>query len=345
LRLVAQSAVVVCAAVFLSACSGGGGFIDDGTKFSSAEYGVAASPRLVKSGPVPKGGGRYQVGKPYKVAGKWYTPKDDPGYEATGSASWYGPNFHGRMTANGEVFDQNHLSAAHPTLPLPSYVRVFNMDNGRSTVVRVNDRGPYAHNRVIDVSKRTAEVLGFANQGTARVRVKYVGRAPLEGDDTDYLVASINSPNARMPSASSAPRSNGGGRPSPISREAGGLVGSFIGLFGYAENNPQEAEQLVSEAHAAAASVAGQPGALGKWQRSVDEKAAAVDISLGTYPDAGTAEEIARRFAFLGAVDATPATGRGGAIQLEVTHLKPGVTRSDLADMMRELGVAGAGSL
>ncbi len=104
------------------------------------------------------------------------------------------PNFHGRLTANGEIFDQNHLSAAHPTLPLPSYVRVTNMANGRSVVVRVNDRGPFAHGREIDLSSRTADVLDFKNQGTAKVRVQYVGRAPLKGDDTRFLMASINSP-------------------------------------------------------------------------------------------------------------------------------------------------------
>lgn len=194
------AAMLLLAAPLLSAC-GANLFsfadlshINNKTKFSSSKYGVAASPRLTTSSNVPKGGGRYQVGKPYKVAGKWYTPKEDPGYTATGMASWYGPNFHGRQTANGEIFDQYALTGAHPTLPLPSYVRVTNLDNRNSVIVRINDRGPYAHGRVIDLSKRTAEVLDFKQDGTAKVRVQYVGRAPLEGDDTRILMASLNAP-------------------------------------------------------------------------------------------------------------------------------------------------------
>lgn len=156
-------------------------------------YGVAPSPMVVGSGePVPKGGGRYQVGKPYRVAGKWYTPMEDPGnFEATGVASWYGPGFHGRRTANGEVFDQHSLSGAHPTLPLPSYVRVTNLTNGSSVIVRINDRGPYHGRRVIDVSRRAAEMLGFKARGMGRVRVQYVGLAPIEGDDAEVLAGTF----------------------------------------------------------------------------------------------------------------------------------------------------------
>ncbi len=134
--------------------------------------------------PVPKGGGYYQVGKPYQVAGQWYQPREDPAYDRVGSASWYGELFHGRRTANGEIYDMDRLSAAHPTLPLPTYARVTNLNNGRSIVVRVNDRGPYARDRIIDLSRRSAELLGFRGNGTATVRVKYLGRAPLNGDDS-----------------------------------------------------------------------------------------------------------------------------------------------------------------
>lgn len=116
-----------------------------------------------------------KVGRPYKIEGRWYVPARQDNYNQIGTASWYGPNFHGRPTANGEVFDQNALSAAHPTLPLPSYVKVTNLDNGRQAVVRVNDRGPFARDRILDLSKRSAEELGFINQGTARVRVEYLG--------------------------------------------------------------------------------------------------------------------------------------------------------------------------
>jgi len=134
--------------------------------------------------PVPKGGGVYSIGKPYQIAGLWYAPREDPGYDRVGSASWYGELFHGRRTANGEIYDMDRLSAAHPTLPLPVYARVTNLNNGRSIVVRINDRGPYARDRVIDLSRRSAELLGFRNHGTATVRVRYLGRAPLNGDDS-----------------------------------------------------------------------------------------------------------------------------------------------------------------
>ena len=141
--------------------------------------------RVVPLGqPVPKGGGVYQIGKPYQVGGLTYTPREDPGYDRVGNASWYGELFHGRRTANGEIYDMDRLSAAHPTLPLPVYARVTNLNNGRTIVVRINDRGPYARDRIIDLSRRSAELLGFRNNGTATVRVKYLGRAPLNGDDS-----------------------------------------------------------------------------------------------------------------------------------------------------------------
>ena len=169
-------------------CTGGPSLISK----IDPKYGVSASPRVVQPGqPVPKGGGTYRVGKPYVVAGKTYVPAEPDKYKAEGLASWYGDDFHGRLTANGEVFDMNSIAAAHPTLPMPSYVRVTNLDNKRSMVVRVNDRGPYHDNRVIDVSHRAADLLGFKNNGTARVRVEYVGRAPLEGSDDIQLASTL----------------------------------------------------------------------------------------------------------------------------------------------------------
>src|ERR1700761_7203462 len=164
-------------------------------KFASRidpRYGVSSSPRVVAFGePVPKGGGVYRVGKPYVVAGRLYVPEADTHYREDGLASWYGDDFHGRQTANGEVFDMDGLSAAHPTLPMPSYARVTNLSNGKSLIVRVNDRGPYHGNRLIDVSHKAAELLDFKGNGTARVRVEYVGRAPLEGSDDRQLMATL----------------------------------------------------------------------------------------------------------------------------------------------------------
>jgi len=155
-------------------------------------YGVAASPRVVQPGePVPKGGGTYRIGRPYLVAGRMYVPEENKSYRSEGLASWYGEDFHGRLTANGEVFDMAAISAAHPTLPMPCYVRVSNLDNRKSLIVRVNDRGPYHANREIDVSWKAAELLGFHRYGVAHVRVEYVAEAPLEGSDDRRLMATL----------------------------------------------------------------------------------------------------------------------------------------------------------
>lgn len=193
-----KTALGVCAlaasAMLLSACSSG-----PGNGKYDPKYGVSASARVAnKKGDFRKGGGHYKVGKPYKVAGRTYVPEHDPDYNKTGRASWYGDDFHGRLTANGEIFDMHDLTAAHPTLPLPSYARVTNLKNGRSVIVRINDRGPYAHNRIIDLSKRVAEVLDFKRDGIANVRVKYVGKARMDGQDRKYLEASYRGPGQRI---------------------------------------------------------------------------------------------------------------------------------------------------
>jgi rare lipoprotein A len=159
-------------------------------KFDS-KYGVKTSPRVIADGEAaPKGGGNYMVGKPYKIAGKTYYPSEQA-YSAVGMASWYGSDFHGRRTANGEVFDRTSISAAHPTMPLPSYARVTNLKNDRSIIVRVNDRGPYHGGRVMDVSQRTAEALDFKSAGTAKVKVEWVARANMGGDDDAMLLATL----------------------------------------------------------------------------------------------------------------------------------------------------------
>jgi len=146
------------------------------------------SPYYKGKGPIPMGGGRYMVGKPYQVAGRTFTPREDENYDKQGVASWYGPQFHRRMTSNGEWFDMAKLTAAHATLPLPCYVKVTNLENGREVVVRVNDRGPFVGTRVIDLSKGAAQVLGYQNKGTASVRVQYIGPAPLN-DNGSHLMA------------------------------------------------------------------------------------------------------------------------------------------------------------
>ena len=170
--LIGAFALLTAMAVLIAACS-------------KSERGPKLGKRVIPLGqPVPKGGGHYKVGNPYQINGRWYRPKEVRSYDRVGVASWYGELFHGRHTANGEIYDMMALTAAHPTLPLPVYARVTNLANGRSLVVRVNDRGPYAHDRIIDMSQRSAQILGFERQGTARVRVTYLGKAPLSGDDS-----------------------------------------------------------------------------------------------------------------------------------------------------------------
>lgn len=141
---------------------------------AETELAVHNAKRL-QDGDKPAGApqvGMYKVGTPYQIANVWYYPREDFSYDETGIASWYGPGFHGKVTANGEIYDQNAMTAAHRTLPMPSLVQVTNLENGRSVRVRVNDRGPFAHGRIIDMSKRAAELLGFDRQGTAKVRVQ-----------------------------------------------------------------------------------------------------------------------------------------------------------------------------
>lgn len=156
-------AVVVAASTLLQACS-----LGSGSNFRS----------IVKSDPRPVTGS-YKLGRPYVINGVRYVPRHNPNYDVVGNASWYGRDFHGRRTSNGEIYNMNALTAAHPTLPMPSHVRVTNLRNGRSLVLRVNDRGPFVHGRVIDLSYSAAVRLGMASSGVAPVRVQYVGPAPL----------------------------------------------------------------------------------------------------------------------------------------------------------------------
>ena len=130
---------------------------------------------------LPVAAGVYKIGEPYQIDNVWYYPREQPDYDETGIASWYGPTFYGKKTANGEIYDGNQLTAAHKTLPMPVNVRVTNLDNGKSIIVRVNDRGPYARGRIIDLSRHAAELLDVVQTGTARVRVTYLARADLNG--------------------------------------------------------------------------------------------------------------------------------------------------------------------
>lgn len=161
--------------------------------------------------------GTYKVGNPYKIDGQWYYPQESFSYDETGIASWYGPGFHGKRTANGERFSQRELTAAHRTLQMPSFVRVTNLDNGKSVVVRINDRGPYARGRIIDLSEKAAELLEYKNNGTARVRVqvlpeasRQVAQAAREGRSWHGSIPQeVNTPAiepSTLPAMASAPR-------------------------------------------------------------------------------------------------------------------------------------------
>ncbi len=158
-----------------------------------------ASHIYKNAGRAPQNEGTFKVGKPYKAVGKWYTPQETYDYSETGIASWYGAEFQGRPTANGETFDKNELTAAHRTLQMPSLVKVTNLDNGRSLVVRINDRGPFVRGRVIDLSQRAASLLGYIGRGTARVRLdlladesKAIAMAARRGQSTVGMEVAMN---------------------------------------------------------------------------------------------------------------------------------------------------------
>ena len=174
-QLFAPFAVVACA--LLAGCNGTIGALEPALSAANED------------GDETEAEGRRHIGKPYKVAGRWYHPKEDDDYDKVGMASWYGTTFHGRSTANGERFDKYALTAAHPTLPLPSYVRVTVVETGKSAVLRVNDRGPFGRGRIIDVSRGAADELGFRPQGHAKVRVEYLGDAPIGGTDRETRMA------------------------------------------------------------------------------------------------------------------------------------------------------------
>jgi rare lipoprotein A len=208
--------VAVLAGLTLSGCSS--------SKSAKMDpFAGQGSPRYPGNGPLPRGGGKYHIGQPYQVAGRWFTPKEQSNYNKVGLASWYGPQFHRRRTSNGEWFDMNYLTAAHATLPLPSYAKVTNLENGREVIVRINDRGPFVGDRIIDMSRKAAGILGFQEQGKARVRVQYLGPAPLNdrgqqlmamneqlrrGGETPVMTATLAPPPTILAVASDEPVSN-----------------------------------------------------------------------------------------------------------------------------------------
>ena len=322
----ARLLVIVLATGALAACGASSSIphVKRGA-FTEAQFGVKASPRLSNAKNPPKGGGRYLVGKPYTVAGDVYEPLENPiGYVATGGASWYGNDFHGRQTANGEIFSANAISCASPVLPLPSYVRVTNTDNGRSIICRVNDRGPYMHGRVMDLSYRTAAILGYADHGVGNIQVEYVGPAPLNGDDTRMLLASVESPTRLDEKATRLAQAG------PTN-----ILDGITSLFGYAETN-----ESIDGAIAAATAMANSDPELMAWAATVDEDQRKLKLQLGVFKDPAEAQQVVESFALLGAVDEQQVRIPGAdATRLTLVKLKPGVSRNDVMAMARELGL------
>jgi rare lipoprotein A len=208
----------------------------------------ASEPALTPAVRMADVAGYQKIGAPYQVGGIWYVPAHEPDYDETGTASWYGNEFHGRPTANGEIFDMNIVSGAHPTLPIPSLVEVTNLANGRSIIVRINDRGPFVGNRLIDMSSRGAELLGFRNQGHTQVRVRYVGPA-----DAARVVTpqSLTEP-VRLASTTGTKPLNNATPPLPPTQMAGGSQSAGaaageafvqVGAFAVAANAQRMADQ------------------------------------------------------------------------------------------------------
>lgn len=197
----AAIAAILVSGLGLTACASGASTSLIDPKYPTRSAEAAPPARQAQTGraqsapprTAPETARRGGTWKPYQVKGVWYYPAEQPDYDETGIASWYGPYFDGKPTANGETFDMNGLSAAHKTLPLPSMVEVTNLDNGRSMQLRVNDRGPFVEGRIIDLSRGAAEQLGVLRSGVANVRVRYVGPAPstprLPADDLQYAAA------------------------------------------------------------------------------------------------------------------------------------------------------------
>ncbi|MGH6930340.1 MAG: septal ring lytic transglycosylase RlpA family protein [Dongiaceae bacterium] len=247
------------------------------------------------------GQGAYKVGNPYQINGVWYYPATDYAYAETGIASWYGPGFHGRATANGEGYDQNGLTAAHRTLPMPSMVRVTNLENGRQLALKVNDRGPFAHNRIIDVSRRAAQLLGFEQQGTARVRVEILAdesrqMAMLHGAATPVAAqAAVIAPSANA----SAPQ--------VIAAPAGTVTTETLAPPGQtAQGGKTVVAKAVPEPVVGRASVAAGPKPDGKVT-VVPVRKTAMFVQAGAFTNVANANRLRIKLASLGRSQVIPA--------------------------------------
>jgi rare lipoprotein A len=247
------------------------------------------------------GEGAYKVGNPYQINNVWYYPAVDYAYAETGIASWYGPGFHGNATANGEGYDQNGLTAAHRTLPMPSMVRVTNLENGRQLALKVNDRGPFAHNRIIDVSRRAAQLLGFEQQGTARVRVEIMA------DESRQLamLAGAATPTAAQ-TAVAAP-STAAGSPQVTAAPAGSVTTETLAPPGQAAGSTRTvATKAVPEPIVGKASLAAGPKPDGKVTL-VPVRKTAMFVQAGAFTNVANANRLRIKLASFGRSQVMPA--------------------------------------
>ncbi|MBI2260097.1 MAG: septal ring lytic transglycosylase RlpA family protein [Caulobacterales bacterium] len=267
----------------LGACAGGAGSVGRGIP-------VVTDPAPIVSGTM----------RPYQIRGRWYHPAEQPDYQETGMASWYGDQFHGRPTATGERFDMNALTAAHKTLPLPGLVEVTNLANGRRVVVRVNDRGPFVDGRIIDLSRGAADALDLRRAGVGEVRVRYLGRAPRVGGGTTLQYAEAPTPPAPEPAPTPAPMA-----PAPVPYTPAAYVapaptvtaaprpGIWIQAGTWAD--PREARRAAARLGGSATVEEASPGQF--------------RVLVGPWPDAGAAERSRRAVISRGYPEATMISG------------------------------------
>ena len=246
--------------------------------------------------------GHYKVGKAYKIKNVWYYPAEDDSYVETGIASWYGPQFHNKKTANGEIFNQFEVSAAHRTLPIPSVVQVTNLTNGRSLVVRVNDRGPFAHGRIIDMSRRGAQLLGFEKAGTARVRVTFMAAesARLKA----LAMAGKPSPLSASGSAATAPTA-------PVPQSSPRVAVSAAGLAPLG-GKPVPAQPPAAAKQAATQSIVEMTrNAARQTVFQGDAEKTQIYVQAGAFRNESNALQLVKILAPIGVVNVSPATVGG----------------------------------
>jgi rare lipoprotein A len=248
----------------------------------------------------PGGQGLYKVGNPYQVNGVWYYPAVDYAYIETGIASWYGPGFHGLATANGENYNQNDLTAAHRTLPMPSMVRVTNLDNGRQLALKVNDRGPFANNRIIDVSRRAAQLLGFEQQGTARVRVEIMA------DESRQLAMLSGAATPVAAQAAVVPLSATASAPKVTAAPAGTVTTETLAPPGQSAPTRTVIAKPVPEPIVGKASIAAGPQPDGKVTL-VPVRKTAMFVQAGAFTKVANANRLRIKLAPLGRAQVVPA--------------------------------------